>query len=68
MVQHSHVDNRFGEYELMPRDTREAETVFFVQPPICEAGQDFKATLVFIDQYTNAHKVKNVVFKSTMNS
>jgi hypothetical protein len=56
-------DNIFGRYPILPGATTEVCTDFIVKPPILEEGQDFKTTVILIDQLGNEHKVKNVVFK-----
>jgi len=51
-----------GDWFLAPRSTAHAMTQFFVQPPVCQEGEDFKAKIVFTDQFGNAHKTKWIVF------
>jgi hypothetical protein len=48
---------------LAPRSSAEVLTQFFVHPPVCQEGEDFKAKIVFIDQFGNKHKTKWIVFK-----
>ena len=48
---------------LAPRSAAEVMTQFFVHPPVCQEGEDFKAKLVFTDQFGNKHKTKWIVFK-----
>jgi hypothetical protein len=48
---------------LAPRSSAEVLTQFFVHPPVCQAGEDFKAKIVFTDQFGNKHKTKWIVFK-----
>jgi hypothetical protein len=47
---------------LAPRSSAEVLTQFFVHPPVCQAGEDFKAKIVFTDQFGNKHKTKWIVF------
>ena len=54
--------NCAGDGFLAPRSTAQALTQFFIHPPICKAGEDFKAKIVFTDQFRNKHKTKWVVF------
>ena len=35
---------------------------FFVQPPVCEIGQSFKADVAIIDQFGNEHWLKGLEF------
>ena len=48
---------------LTPRSAAEVTTQFFVHPPVCQEGEDFKAKIVFTDQFGNEHKTKWIVFK-----
>lgn len=50
---------------LKPNETAEIRAVFFVQPAVAVDGKPWTATLIFIDQYGNRHKVKNCVFRAT---
>ena len=52
-----------GARMLAPRSYAEVMTEFLVHPPVCHAGQDFKAKLVFTDQFGNKHKTKWIVFE-----
>ena len=54
--------NCAGDWMLAPRSTAQAMTQFFVQPPVCQEGEDFKAKIVFADQFGNEHKTKWIVF------
>jgi len=54
--------NRAGDWFLAPRSTARAMTQFFIHPPVCKEGEDFKAKIVFTDQFDNAHKTKWIVF------
>ena len=53
----------FGDYPILPGATSEVIVDLWVEPPVRQAGQEFKATLVLIDQFGNEHKIKKVVFK-----
>ena len=55
--------NLAGDEMLAPRSLAEVMTQFFVCPPVCQEGEDFKAKLVFTDQFGNKHKTKWIVFK-----
>jgi hypothetical protein len=48
---------------LAPRSSAEVLTQFFVHPPVCQAGEDFKAKIVFTDQFGNKHKTPWIVFE-----
>ena len=52
-----------GDGMLAPRSYAEVMTQFFVHPPVCHEGEDFKAKLVFTDQFGNKHKTKWIVFE-----
>jgi hypothetical protein len=54
--------NLAGDWFLAPRSFAEVMTQFFVHPPVCQVGEDFKAKLVFTDQFGNEHKTKWIVF------
>ena len=55
--------NLAGDGMLAPRSYAEVMTQFFVHPPVCHAGEDFKAKLVFTDQFGTKHKTKWIVFE-----
>jgi hypothetical protein len=48
---------------LASRSVAEVMTQFFVHPPVCQEGEDFKAKLVFTDQFGHEYKTKWIVFK-----
>jgi hypothetical protein len=48
---------------ISPGDTTRVATDFWVSPPVRSEGQEFRATVVLVDQYGNEHRVKNVVFR-----
>src|SRR6266536_2473304 len=54
--------NCAGDWMLAPRSTAQVLTQFFVHPPVCKEGEDFKAKIVFTDQFGNEHKTKWIVF------
>jgi len=60
-VQHPH-SNYFGNYPILPGATTEAIADFWITPPLCKPGEDYKADLIFIDQFGNDHKVNGVCF------
>ena len=55
--------NLAGDGMLAPRSYAEVMTEFVVHPPVCQAGEDFKAKLLFTDQFGNKHKTKWIVFE-----
>jgi hypothetical protein len=55
--------NLAGDWMLAPRSLAEIMTQFFVRPPVCQEGEDFKAKLLFIDEFGNEHKTKWIVFE-----
>lgn len=55
--------NIWGRYPIPPHRTTEVTGDFWVMPPICDIGQDFKSTVFLTDQYGNDYKIKDVVFK-----
>jgi len=55
--------NLAGDGMLAPRSYAEVMTEFFVHPPVCQAGEDFKAKLEFTDQFGKKHKTKWIVFE-----
>jgi hypothetical protein len=57
--------NRLGRVSIPPGDTSEVSVDFWVQPPVRREGEEFRATVVLIDQFGNEHEVRNVVFKYT---
>lgn len=56
-------DNIFGQYPIHPGATTELSADFWIKPPVREKGQEFKATVVLVDQFGNEHRVKNVIFR-----
>ena len=55
--------NLAGDWMLAPRSFAEVMTQFFVHPPVCQEGEDFRAKLVFTDEFGNKHKTKWIAFK-----
>lgn len=55
--------NIFGQYPILPGATTELSANFWIKPPVRERGQEFKATVVFVDQFGNERRVKNVIFR-----
>lgn len=56
--------NIYGPYVIPPGFTTEATADFWIQPPVRKVGQDFKATIVIVDQFGNKHAVRKVLFRS----
>lgn len=56
-------ENVYGSYPILPGQTTEVSSDFWVIPPVRKVGEDFKATVILTDQYGNEHKIKNVAFK-----
>jgi hypothetical protein len=61
LVQHPY-KNVLGSYRISPKDTTLLMLDFWVEPPTCEEGEIFKATIVVKDQFNNEHQVKGVEF------
>lgn len=55
--------NIYGNYPIIPEATTEVSASFSIHPAVRKYGEDFKASVVLIDQYTNEHEIKNIVFK-----
>ena len=56
-------DNTFGSCPILPGETTEVTSDFWIVPPLRKEGEDFRTSVVFVDQYGNEHKIKKVVFK-----
>lgn len=56
-------ENIFGSYPILPGETTEVSSDFWIVPPMRKEGEDLRTSVVLIDQYGNEHKIKNVVFK-----
>ena len=52
----------FGSYPILPGETTEVCSDFWIIPPMREEGEDFRTTVILTDQYGNEHKIKNVIF------
>ena len=63
MVRHPK-DDIYGDYPILPDSTSMAHVHFWIQPPIKRSAENFKGTVILIDQYGNKHKIKNIVFQS----
>lgn len=63
MVKHPDQDI-FGRYPILPGATTEVSVDFWIQPPVCKEGQDFRTTLILIDQFGNEHKMKRIIFRA----
>ncbi len=62
LIQHPN-ENIFGKYPILPGATVQITANFWIQPPICKASRDFKATVILFDQFRNEYKIKDVVFE-----
>jgi hypothetical protein len=49
---------------LEARECAGIDASFFVQPVVGVDGKPWRATVIFVDQYGNAHKIRNCVFRS----
>jgi len=56
-------ENLFGSYPILPGETTEVSSDFWILPPVCKEGEDFRTSVILVDQCGNEHKIKNVVFK-----
>lgn len=71
---HGHVfggtreENLIGVYQIAPRATADIRALFFVLPPPSDEHEDFKATIVLVDQYGNKHKARRIVFRPPHNN
>jgi hypothetical protein len=55
-------ENIFGSYPILPGETTEVCSDFWIVPPTRKEGEDLTTSVVLIDQYDNEHRIKNVVF------
>lgn len=53
-----------GSYTVPPYTTTDLHADFWIVPPVCREGKDLKVDIIFIDQYGQKRKLRNVVFKS----
>ena len=51
-------EETFGNYSISPGECDRVRVTLWIQPPICEEGEDFIGKIVFIDQFNKKHKVK----------
>ncbi len=65
VITRHHNRDIYGRYTVPPGGTTEVSVDFWVKPPVRREGEEFKATIVLIDQFGNDHKVKNVLFGYT---
>ena len=56
------------EQALEPHECAEVRATFFVKAVLAEIGKPWRASVVFIDQFGNRHKVKNCEFRSLQNN
>lgn len=61
VVKHYELD-RFSSYPVFPDRTAQVAIHFFIQPPLCEEGEKFKANVAIVDMYGNEHKMSGVIF------
>lgn len=53
-------ENIYGNYVLLPNNTTEVVTDFYVSPKYFKNKKEKKVTIDFYDQYNNCHRIKNV--------
>lgn len=53
-----------GSYPVPPHNTTDLHADFWINPPIRKVGKDLKLDIVFVDQYGQKRKIKNVEFLS----
>src|SRR5574341_163056 len=58
------IDGHVFATQISKGATDKVSAHFWIQPPVCKQGRDFKAKIVLIDQFGNEHKIKNVLFKT----
>lgn len=59
----AHDSNVYGSNNIIPQSgVSDLRFDFFVQPPMREAGQSFKADVAIIDQFGNEHWLKGLEF------
>jgi hypothetical protein len=56
-------ENIFGSYPILPGETTEVISDFWIIPPVRKVGEDFKTTVILTDHYGNEYKIKNLIFK-----
>ena len=53
----------YGRYSIPPVCTTEASVSFWIQPPIRKENEPLVATVRFMDQFGNSHRVRKVKFQ-----
>jgi len=53
-----------GSYPVPPHSTTDLNADFWINPPIRKVGKDLKLDIVFVDQYGQKRKIRNVEFLS----
>jgi len=53
-----------GSYPVPPHSTTDLHADFWINPPIRKVGKDLKLDIVFVDQYGQKRKIRNVDFIS----
>lgn len=62
----AHDSNLYGTQHVIPQGAiSDLRFDFFVQPPVCEKGEKFKADVAIIDQFGNEHWLKGLEFPYT---
>lgn len=51
-------EDTFGNYWISPGECDRVKVMLWIQPPICEEGEDLTGKIVFIDQLNRKYKVK----------
>ena len=51
-----------GSYPVPPQGTTDLQADFWINPPIRKVGKDLKLDIVFVDQYGQKRKIRNVGF------
>lgn len=63
MTRHSREDI-YGDYPIPPYFKTKAAVDFWIQPPICKEGEQLIVDLIFVDQFTNRHRINKIIFMS----
>ena len=58
LLAHSPKGNTIADSRITPGNTIKISVLLWIKPLIGKAGESFKGTLIFIDQFGNKHKVK----------
>ncbi len=56
-------EKAYGRFPIMPNSTAEGSAEYFIDGAVRKEGEEFNATLIFVDKNGNEYKVKNIVFK-----